>query len=254
MREIHKQLPQYNYIYLGDTARAPYGNRSAEAIYEFVQQGVNFLFENGCGLVILACNTASSEALRRIQQEYLPRHYPKRRVLGIVIPAVEAAAAITRNNKIGVIATERTVASGAFVVEFKKLKPEAKIFQKACPLLVPIVEEGEEKSAAAGLILRDYLKPIMVKKIDTLILGCTHYGLLRGRIEKIVGNRITVMGEGKIVARKLKDYFRRHPEIERTLVQDSTVRFYTTDLTEKFRVFGSRFFGAPINPQKVRLD
>jgi len=254
LREIAKNLPEYNYIYLGDTARTPYGTRSQEVVYNFTRQAVDFLFKKNCQLIILACNTASSEALRRIQQKYLPRRYPKRRVLGVIIPAAEAAIDKTYNGRVGVIATEGTVNSGAFERELKKLNPKIKIFQKACPLLVPIVEAGEEKSPATEIILKRYLRPLTKKNIDTLILGCTHYGLLQNKIRKIIGKKIEIISEGKIVAEKLKDYLIRHPKIEKTLTKNKKIKFLTTDLTDKFKILGSKFFQKEIIPEKVELE
>jgi glutamate racemase len=250
LREIVKKLPEYNYIYLGDTARTPYGTRSQEVVYNFTCQAVNFLFKENCPLIILACNTASSEALRKIQQKYLPRHYSKRRVLGVIIPAAEAAINKTYNDRVGVIATEGTVNSGAFERELKKLNPKIKVFQKACPLLVPIVEAGEESSLATKIILKRYLRPLTKKNIDTLILGCTHYGLLQNKIRKVIGKKIKTISEGKIVAEKLKDYLKRHPEIEKTLTKNSKIKFLTTDLTDKFKILGSKFFGKKDSTEK----
>lgn len=251
LREIVKQLPEYDYIYLGDTARTPYGSRSQETVYKFTKQGVDFLFNRDCQIVILACNTASSEALRRIQQEYLPRHFPQRRVLGVIIPAVEQALETTSNHRVGVMATEGTVASGAFERELRKLNPKIAVFQKACPLLVPIVESGEQDSEIVELALKNYLTPLIKKDIDTLILGCTHYGLLVGKIKKITGEKIHIISEGPVLAGKLKDYLRRHLEIESTLNKNSEMRFLTTDLGQKFRILGSQFFGKEIEPEKV---
>jgi len=253
LREVIKKLPQYDYVYLGDTARAPYGNRSQEKVYEFTRQAVSFLLKQNSPLVILACNTASSEALRRIQKEYLPEHFPERRVLGVVIPAAEAAVELTENNRIGVMATEGTVASGAFKRELKKLKPEAEVFQKACPLLVPIIEAGEEDSKIAELALKNYLIPLLEKNIDTLILGCTHYGLLRDKIQEIAGKDVSIVSEGNIVAEKTGDYLKRHPEIESLLNQNSRIDFLTTDLSGKFSTLGSKFFGRFIKSKKIVL-
>ena len=254
LREIVKELPEYDYIYLGDTARAPYGSRSQEVIYRFTKQAVDFLFKHNSPLVVLACNTASSEALRRIQREYLPKHYPNRRVLGVVIPAAEAAVEATQNNRIGVIATESTVASGAFERELKKLSPGLQVFQNACPLLVPIIEAGEYNSGVADILIKNYLKSLIKEHIDTLILGCTHYGLLEAKIRKITDGKVNIISEGKIVAEKLKDYLMRHPEIESKLGKNSKIKFLTTDLTNKFKTLGSQFFGRQIKPEKVNLE
>lgn len=252
LREIVNELPEYSYIYLGDTARAPYGSRSQDLIYNFTEQVVDFLFRQHCQLIILACNTASSEALRRIQREYLPKHYPKRRVLGVIIPAVETAKEMTKNNRVGVMATEGTVASGAFERELKKLNPTIEVFQNACPLLVPIVEVGEQDSEIAERAIKNYIQPLLKKDIDTLILGCTHYGLLEDKIKREAGQGIGVVSEGRVVAEKLKDYLKRHPEIENRFDRKQEIRFLTTDLTDKFKVLGSKFFGRAIIPQKPK--
>lgn len=254
LKEIVKKLPNYNYIYLGDTARAPYGTRSKETVYNFTEQVVDFLFKRGCQLIILACNTASAEALRKIQQEYLPRNYLDRRVLGVIVPTSEVAIAKTTGNKIGIIGTNGTVKSNAFKRELKKLNPKLKVFQQAAPLLVPLVEAGEHNSKAADLILENYLRPLVKNKINTLILGCTHYGILEKKIKKIVGKNVSVMTEGKIVAEKLRNYLKRHPEREDKIGKNSKIIFYTTDLTDNFSVLGSRFFGGKIKAEKIKLD
>ncbi|MDD5146158.1 MAG: glutamate racemase [Candidatus Pacebacteria bacterium] len=253
LRQIVKSLPQYDYLYLGDTARTPYGSRSQEVILKFTEQAVDFLFQQGCPLVILACNTASAEALRKIQQDYLRKHYPLRRVLGVVIPAAEEAVEKTKNARIGVIGTEGTVASLTFQREVLKLNPRVKVFQEACPLLVPIVEAGEHNSVVADLALKKYLKPLLGQSIDTLILGCTHYGLLEKKIKKIAGPKIKVITEGRVVAEKLALYLKRHPEIEGQIKKTGHRQFFTTDLTCKFQTLGSLFFGGPIKPQKAQL-
>ncbi len=253
LKSIVKSLPQYNFIYLGDTARTPYGGRSQATIFEFSKEAVDFLWKQDCEIIIFACNTASSEALRRIQREYLPNKYPDRRVLGVIIPAVEETALKTKNKKVGVIATEATVKSEAFPDEFKKVDPEIKVFQNACPLLVPVVESGEVDSSATDIILKDYLVPLLKKDIDTLLLGCTHYGLLLDKIKEIVGSSVNIVSEADIVPKKLEDYLSRHSEIEQKLLKDGVVRFYSTDITNKFQVFGSKFFGHDIKPEKVSL-
>lgn len=253
LRGIIEELPDYNYIYIGDSARAPYGTRSKDLVYDFTRQAVDFLFKNNCQLIILACNTASSDALRKIQREYLPKHYPDKKVLGVLIPAAEEAVKKTINKKVGVIATEGTVQSGAFVRELTKIDSKIKVTQRACPLLVPIVEAGEKNSEATEIILRDYLRPLIKKNIDTLILGCTHYGILENKIKKIIGSNIYVISEVKVVPRKLKIYLQKHQEIEKVIGKNKIVRFYSTDLTDKFRLLGSRFFGRNIQVKKVIL-
>lgn len=253
LRYVVKKLPQYDYLYLGDTARTPYGSRSREVIYQFTEQAVNFLFQQGCPLIILACGTASSEALRKIQQQYLNKNYPNRRVLGVIIPAAEEAAFLSNNGLVGIIGTEGTVASGAFERELLKVNPRLKVFSQSCPLLVPIVEAGERNSSLAELALEKYLKPLLKKEIDTLILGCTHYGLMRRKINKVTDQSVRIVSVGQSVARKFNIYLSRHPEIEKRLAKNRKIRFLTTDLTEKFRSLGGKFFGRAIKPEKVTL-
>ncbi|MCG2690001.1 glutamate racemase [Candidatus Parcubacteria bacterium] len=252
-KEISKALPQYNHIYLGDTANCPYGNRSQTQIYQFTQQAVDFLFSQNCFLVILACNTASSEALRKIQQEYLSKAYPNRRVLGVVVPACEEAALLTKNRKIGVIATKATVSSLAFKRELTKLNPKIKVFQQACPLLVPLVEQGKHNASETKKLLQRYLSPLLKEKVDTLILGCTHYGLLEKQIKQIVGNEVKVVSEGSIIANKLKDYLLRHPEVKSQLKKSRQVHFLTTGKISKFKDIGSLFYKKLISPKQISL-
>ena len=252
-REIVKKLPENDYIYLADTARAPYGTRSQDIIYIFTEQAVDYLFRLGCPLVILACNTASSKALRRLQREYLKKHFPKGRILGVLIPASEEAVRVSKNGKIGVLATEGTVSSKAFIKEIKKLNSELKVFQQAAPLLAAMVEAGEHRSEIAKIALENYLKPLLNSEIDTLVLGCTHYGILKDKIREIIGPNIKLIVEGEVVSRKLKDYLIRHPEIEKKISQGRTMRFLTTDVGERFEELGSLFFSKPIIPEKIEL-
>ena len=253
-RFIVKTLPQYDYIYVGDTARAPYGHRSQETIYAYTKQGVEFLFKHMCGIVIIACNTASSEALRMVQQKYLAMPGLKKKILGVLIPAAEEAIQKTKNRRIGVIATEATVASRAFVRELTKLNPKVQVFQKACPLLVPLIEAGKQNSGEMKLVLEKYLHPLIHKKIDVLILGCTHYGIVEKEIRAIVGPTITLISEAKVVPKKLEQYLRKHSDIERTLSKHSGIRFYSTDRTDTFKILGSKFFGKKIRVEKTVLQ
>src|SRR4030042_1112600 len=229
LRGIIKKLPNYNYIYLGDTARTPYGSRSQEVVYDFTKQAVDFLFKAGCQLIILACNTASSEALREIQHEYLPKYYPGKKILGVIIPAAERAVEITKNHRIGVIGTEGTINSRAFERELKKINPKIKVFQKACPLFVPIIEAGEQNSLATELVINNYFSYLIKKNIDTLVLGCTHYGLIENKIRRIIGGKINIVTEREVVAQKIKDYLKKHPKIEKTIKKERKVKFLTTD-------------------------
>lgn len=252
LKEIVKTLPKYNYVYLGDTARTPYGNRSQEIIYEFTKEGIEFLFQNGCDLVILACNTASSEALRKIQQEFLPKKYPNKKVIGVIIPGAEEAVTKTKNKKIGVLATPATVSSGAFKREIQKLDNKIKVYEIPAPMLVPLVEAGEDKSESAKILIKKYVDEVCSFGIDTLILGCTHYGILESEIKKCAKG-VTVLSEGKIVEKKLKEYFTRHSEIEKKLSKKQNIKFYTTDSKENFDILGGRFFGKKINSKRIDL-
>ncbi|MBM4177373.1 glutamate racemase [Candidatus Gribaldobacteria bacterium] len=261
LKEVIRQLPKYNYLYLGDSNRSPYGSRTQKEIYRFTKQAVDFLFKSNCFLVILACNTSSCLALRKIQQDYLPKHYPQRRVLGVIIPTAEVAVLKTKNNKIGIIATQATTKSLAFQRELKKINPKIRAFQKACPLLVPLIERGEQNSKKCQEILRDYLKPLSSKGIDTLVLGCTHYSFLVDYLEKQFPKFLNdrqdfweIIAEGKIVAEKLKDYLRRHQEIERNLLKENKINFLTTGEKAKFEKIGSLFFGKRIKAKKISLE
>lgn len=253
LREIFKELPLYNYIYLGDNARVPYGNRSSEVIYDFTCKAVDFLFKKNCKLIILACNTASAGALRKIQHEYLPKNYPDNRVLGIIRPVVETAIE-NHTNKVGVIGTRATIDSKSFIAEFKKSAPRVLVFQNPAPLLVPLVEEAEVNWIGLNMILKKYLDPLVSKKIDSLILGCTHYGLIHNKIQKTVGQKIKVISQGKATAVKLKDYLHRHPEINRHLAKKGKHTYYVTDLTNQFIKMTKLFMGNHINNgEKLQL-
>lgn len=213
LRALKKQLPEYDYIYLGDTQRVPYGNRSREAIYHFLEQAVDYLFKENCALIIIACNTASAEALRKIQQHYLPRHYPTRRVLGVIIPTAEEVLTVKNIQRLGVLATQGTVNSGAYVREIKKLNPRIQVFQSAAPLLVPLIENNGAKWSEP--ILQEYLKPLLRKRVQAIILGCTHYPALKVKIRSMAG--VKVISQDECLSDKLGDYLRRHPEIDKRL-------------------------------------
>ncbi len=253
LKGIVKHLPEYDYIYLGDSARAPYGHRSQEFIFKFTRQAGDYLFKNGCELIILACNTASSEALRKIQREWLPKHYNQKRVLGVIRPTAEEAVKISKNNKIGVIGTQATILSKTYIKELKKLNSSIKVFQSSCPLLVPIIEAGEHNWQGTDLILKKYLNPLINNKIDTLILGCTHYPILKSQIKKIINKNIKIISQQDIIGLKLKDYLNRHLEIENKLNKSKQRTFLTTDLSNKFQKLGSKFFGKKIYPKFIKL-
>jgi len=264
---IYKLLPQYDYMYLGDSARAPYGNLSQEVIYQFTEESVDFLFRQGCEMIIIACGTASSEALKKIQQQYLPQHYPDRRVLGIIRPLAEESVKLSGSGKIGVVGTQSTIKSGAYRREINKVMTEMRItplsppcqgeklevYQQACPLLVPLVEEGLCDAFETEIILEKYLSQLREQKIDNLILGCTHYPVLFKKFQKIMGKNCNVLNSGEIVAASLQDYLIRHPEIEVELGKKQLINFYTTDDTDKFSGLGSKYFGGQFVSEKVKL-
>jgi len=248
-----KELPAYNYIYLGDNARLPYGAKSPETIYEYTREAVDFLFRAGCNVIVLACNTASSQALRRLQQEYLPTHYPERRLLGVIRPLAEYAAKLPRTEKkkttvpaIGVIGTQATINSGAYVHEIKKLDPALSVEQVATPLLVPLIEEGWADKPETKMILKKYLRALKAKSVSALILGCTHYDFLYPAIKNIMGKRVALPRPGEIIAGALKDYLARHPELGLSPAATPTVRYCTTDEPSRFRRLGERFLGRPL--------
>jgi len=252
LREFMRLLPDYDYLYLGDNARIPYGTRSDRVVLRFTEQAVDYLFRQGCRLIVLACHTASARALRRLQQVYLPAHYPDNRVLGVLIPTVEEALARSRGRRIGVIGTEGTVTSQSFELELQKLDPEVEVWQQACPLLVPLIEAGEQDWEGTEMILRRYLAPLQ-GRVDTLILGCTHYSILREKIGSLMGEGLELICSGQVTAAKLVDYLKRHPEIEGLLSRGGSRRYLTTDLTPRFQQLASLFMGQHIDSEVVEL-
>lgn len=246
MKEIVKVLPQYDYLYLGDNARTPYGNHSKEVVTKFTEEAVHFLFEKNCRLIIVACFTASALALRELQEKYLrnPKSpYHDRKILGVIRPVVEYAAQKSRAQRIGIVGTQGTVNSGTFEIELKGQKPSLTVLQKACPLLVPLIEESWHKKPEARMILKKYLRPLKNHNIDTLILGCTHYPLMIDEFKRIMGKRVKVLDSGKIVAESFVDYLKRHPEIESSLSRGGNRSFYTTDDPKRFSEFAKKFGG-----------
>jgi glutamate racemase len=297
-RAIQKMMPEYEYVYLGDTKRVPYGNRSHSTVYEFTLQAVDYLFRReNCAIIIIACNTASARALRRIQQEYLPastsvslggpENFPQRKVLGVLIPAAEEASRFAR---VGVLGTLGTVSSGTFPSEIKKINLQrkkdltlfhgshsnlnvvdesniayaeksanhfflTKVFQNPAPMLVPLAEEGETINAIP--FIKKYLKPFRNKNLDALVLGCTHYPIfkkeIRKEIGKFTGKKIKIISQDEIIPKKLKEYFKKHPEIESRLSKNKKVKIVVTDLTQTVNVLTGKWFGKKIKPQLVKL-
>jgi glutamate racemase len=244
LRDIVQELPKHNFIYLGDTARAPYGTRTQQTIYHFTEQGVKFLLEQGCPLVVLACNTASSQAL--------PLFESRGSLMGIIKPTVKAAL-YSKPERVGIIATEATVRSNTFLKEIKKLSNKTEVFQNPAPLLVPIVEEGEESSKIAELAVEEYLAPLLKKNIDVLILGCTHFGVLEPKIREQVGKDVKIVREGPVMGNALKHLLETNPKLEKNIKKKGKLRFYTTDLTDKFIRLGARFLGKKITAEKIEL-
>lgn len=246
---VMARLPAYDYLYLGDTKRVPYGGRSQETIHEFTSQALKYLFERDCQLVILACNTASAEALRKSQQEYLPVNYPTRRVLGVIIPTAEACFEDGPVKRVGVLATLSTVESNAYERELLRQCPSVSVCQMGAPLLVPLIEHDGLKYA--GPVLDDYLRPLLGAGIDRLVLGCTHYCLLKDEIR--ARTLVPVVSQDEVIPEKLADYLLRHPEIETLLDRSGCREYHVTDITMAYSRFAEHLLGGPVELQKVVL-
>lgn len=253
---IRKVLPEYDYIYMGDNARTPYGTRSFEVVYEFTLQAVNKLFAMGCQLVILACNTASAKALRSIQQNNLPYIDPSRRVLGVIRPTAECIGKITRSRHVGVLATAGTIKSQSYILEIGKLYPDVRVTGEACPLWVPLVENNEFDKPGADYFVKQHIDNLLQKDpaIDSVILGCTHYPLLLKKIRQYMPANINIISQGDYVAESLKDYLHRHPEMDRKCLKHGSCSFYTTESVDKFKESASIFLHCPIEVEKVVLE
>lgn len=244
LNSIINCLPEYDYVYLGDNARAPYGNRSFETVYQYTLQSVKWLFEKGCPLVILACNTASAKALRNIQQKDLPLIAADKKVLGIIRPTAEVIGSFSHNGHIGILGTHGTVQSESYIKEINRFFPNLKVYQQACPLWVPIVENNEIDAMATELIIQNDLKKLFNQSsdIDTILLACTHYPLLWNVIKKNIPDHVNLVSQGSIIARSLKDYLNRHPELKQKLSTNSERLFFTTDSSHIFNENASIFF------------
>ena len=253
--KIRQRLPQYDYVYLGDNARTPYGTRSFEVVYQFTLEAVQKLFELGCPLVILACNTASAKALRTIQQNDLPKISPSNRVLGVIRPTVEASGAMTNTRHVAVMATEGTIKSESYPLEIKKLFPDISVVGQACPMWVPLVENEEFDSPGADYFVKKYIDEALESDplIDTLILGCTHYPLLIDKIRQYTPSNVRVVNQGEYVAASLEDYLRRHPEMDIRLRKSASCRFLTTESEEKFQESASVFLRQQVKVSRVSL-
>lgn len=255
LKEIVRALPEYDYLYLGDNARTPYGTRSFDVVYHYTNEAVRKLFGLGCPLVILACNTASAKALRTIQQIDLPQIDERKRVLGVIRPSVEALASYSRNGHVGILATRGTVASGSYPLEIEKLYGSGAFYitQKACPMWVPLVENNELSGEGASYFVRKYLDELFHADplIDTVVLGCTHYPLLRGLIRHYVPQGVKVIEQGHIVADSLKDYLRRHIGMEAALSKQQTIRYLTTEQPDLFVSMAGMFMGEQIEAEHI---
>jgi glutamate racemase len=254
-KSIVAQLPQYDYIYLGDNGRAPYGNRSFETVHQYTLECVNWFFKMGCQLVILACNTASAKALRTIQQKDLPLIGPDKRVLGVIRPTAEVIGEYTKSRSVGVLGTKGTINSHSYEIEINKFFPDIKVHPLACPMWVPLVEYNEYRSAGADYFVKKYIDQLLniAPDIDTVLLACTHYPLLIDKIKQVLPADINIVAQGENVAKSLKDYLFRHDEIESVISRNGTRHFYTTDDTDDFNEHAGIFFGQKVASEYLHL-
>ncbi len=253
LRRMQALLPQYDYVYLGDNARAPYGTRSFQVVYEFTLQAVEKLFEMGCPLVVLACNTASAKALRTIQQNDLPRLDGSRRVLGVVRPTAECVGELTQTRHVGVVATPGTIRSNTYAMEIAKLSPDITVTGEACPMWVPLVENREFDGPGADYFVRKHIDALLQRdpQIDAIILGCTHYPLLLDKIRQAVPPHVQLLPQGDYVARSLQEYFKRHPEMEQRLTKGGHTRYLTTEEPDSFSEAAALFLGRPVEAERI---
>ena len=255
LKEITAKLPQYDYIYLGDNARSPYGTRSFETVYEYTLECVKWLFDQGCCLVILACNTASAKALRSIQQNDLQKIDPGKRVLGVIRPTTEIIGRFTKTGNVGILATNGTVISNSYPIEINKFYPELNVYQEACPMWVPLVENNEYNNPGADYFIKKNIQNLLQQSsgIDTILLACTHYPLLLEKIRANVPNGVTVLSQGEIVANSLQAYLAKHNEIEEKCSKNGHISFYTTDSAEDFDDHAATFYGKPVKSTHLSL-
>lgn len=248
-KAIRKAMPEYDYVYLGDTKRVPYGNRSHDAVYKFTREAVDYLFiKENCVIIIIACNTSSARALRKIQREYLPKNFPKRKVLGVLIPTAEECA---KYKGVGILGTLGTISSNSFPNEIKKINQKTKVFQNSAPMLVPLIEEGE-KTLAKQFILK-YLKLFLNKKLDAVALGCTHYPFYKKEIRRILGKNVKVISQDEIIPKKLEEYLSQHKELEKRLAKKGKARILVTDVTPNIKKLSQKWFGKNTKPELVNL-
>ena len=255
LKEMVKTLPEYDYLYMGDNARAPYGPRSFDTVYHYTLQCVKWFFDQGCELVVLACNTASAKALRTIQQKDLPKIDPRKRVLGVIRPTTEVIGQYSRSGSVGILGTTGTVISESYPIEIAKFFPSLKVYQEACPMWVPLVENHEYDKPGADYFIQQHLRRLFEQApdIDTLLLACTHYPLLMEKIQAFAPSDTTILSQGTIVAASLKEYLHRHPEIEQRCSKQATQTFYTTDSVIDFDNHASIFFGEKLQSKHLEL-
>ncbi len=255
LKELVKELPQYDYLYLGDNARTPYGTRSFETVYQYTLEAVEWFFNQGCELVVLACNTASAKALRTIQQKDLAQFGKSKRVLGVIRPTAEVIGRFSESGQLGVLATKGTVISESYVLEIAHFFPTMSVFQQACPMWVPLIENGEHEGAGADYFVKDSLDQLMSQSpaIDTILLACTHYPLLIPKIEAHIPQHIQVVSQGEIVAKSLANYLERHPAMADSCSKNGQIRFCTTDSTVDFDEKGAIFFGKSLKSEHILL-
>ena len=256
LKDLVKALPEHDFIYLGDNARTPYGTRSYEVVLEYTLEAVKKLFEKGCHLVILACNTASAKALRTIQQKYLPLIDPNRRVLGVIRPSVEVVDEFTNTNHVGVFGTVGTIQSESYPIEIKKFHPKIKVTGEACPMWVPLVENGEAEKEGSDYFVKQHVRNLFSAdpEIDAIILGCTHYPLLIKKIQNYVPDNVKIISQGALVASSLVDYLKRHPEMNNKVSKNSNVKFFTTENATKFQASANIFLEDSIEVEHITLS
>lgn len=255
MKEIVRALPEYDYIYFGDNARAPYGPRSFDTVYHYTLECVQWFFKQGCPLVILACNTASAKALRTIQQNDLVTIAPGKKVLGVIRPTTERIGEFTKTGSVGILGTRGTVQSQSYLLEIEKFFPEIKVYQEACSMWVPLIENQEYENKGAEYFIKKNLENLIRQsgEIDTVLLACTHYPLVKSQIEQLLPGDVSIVSQGPIVAESLASYLLRHPEIEEQCSKKGTVNFFTSDSSEDFDSHGSIFYGKPVQSKHVDL-
>ena len=255
LKSVVSVLPRFDFVYLGDNARAPYGNKSFDLIHEYTLEGIEFLFNQGCELVILACNTASAKALRTIQQNELPLLAPEKRVLGVIRPSAEEIGNYSKSGFVGILGTEGTIKSASYVLELNKTSPQIQVIQHACPLWVPLIEEEAYHTEAGRLIIAKDIEALFNKnsQIDTIVLACTHYPIIQPIIEELVPTGVQVLNQGPLVAHKLEDYLFRHPELTKRLSKQPKTRFFTTESASYFNKHASKIFGQVVKAKHIQL-